>query len=386
MQTYLTHDLILHIIGFQSVVLLIIFSNIWIARQARKHLLPPAFPTVSILVPARNEEQKIAACVRSLLDQDYPDFEVLVLDDQSTDNTRTILEEIATSNPTLSVLDGQPAPGDQVGKSWACTQLADQAKGDLLFFTDADTFHHPHTLKAAVTAMIGEQADLLTGYPRQEVGSWGERFLVPFFSWAMISFNLLWLAYRLRLPALSGAVGQMMLFRREAYFTVGGHRGVRTSLVDDFSLARHIKSSGLRWRVVYIADLISCRMYQGSLEAYNGFVKNFFAAFNFRLLPYSFAFSWLTIVFWVPLIVLSLMCLGLAPLAQLRDLSVCIMLSVLVWLIPYLEIRVPFYLAFFYPITMLVKFVVALQSLRHTITGNISWKGRSISRQNWRWL
>jgi len=386
MEKYLTHDLILHIIGFQSVILLIILSNIRITRRARRHLPLLIFPQVSILVPARNEERNIYTCVRSLLAQDYPFFEVLVLDDQSTDNTRIILEEIATSNPKLSVLDGLFSPEGLIGKSWACAQLADQAKGELFFFTDADTFHQPHTLKAAVTALIGENADLLTGYPHQEVGSWGERLLVPFFSWALTCFNLLWLAYRLRLPALSGAVGQMMLFRREAYFTIGGHRRISTSIVDDFALARHIKSSGLRWRVAHISDLISCRMYQGSREAYNGFVKNLFAAFEFRLLPYLFAFSWLTIMFWTPLLVLLQFLLGHAPLAHLQDLSVCIILSLSLWLIPYLNIQVPFYLAFLYPITILAKFVVALQSLRHVITGNISWKGRNIAAQKWKWL
>lgn len=386
MEKYLTHDLILHIIGFQSVILLILLSNIWITRRARRHLPPPAFPLVSILVPARNEERNISACVYSLLAQDYPAFEVLVLDDQSIDNTRAILEKIATANPKLTIIDGLLSAEGQIGKSWACSQLADQAKGELLFFTDADTDHQPHTLKAAVTALIGENADLVTGYPRQAIGSWGERFLVPFFSWAMTSFNPLWLAYQLRLPALSGAVGQMMLFRREAYTTIGGHRRVGSSIVDDFALVRNIISYGLRWRVAFISDLISCRMYQGSREAYNGFLKNFFAAFEFRLLPYLFSFAWLIIAFCSPLFILALVLLGQAPLAHMQDLFVCIVLSFLIWLIPYLNIRLPFYLAFFYPITILIVFVVALQSLRHTIAGSNSWKGRNISKQSWRWL
>lgn len=386
MEEYLTHDLILHIIGFQSLVLLIITSNIWITRRTRRHKPPQAFPMVSILLPARNEERNIATCVQSLLAQEYPDFEVLVLDDQSTDNTRSILDEIARTNPKLTVLDGQISTDGQMGKSWACAQLANHACGELLFFTDADTFHKPHTLKTAVTALIGEDAALLTGYPHQEVDSWGERLLVPFFSWAMICFNPLWLAYRLRLPGLSNAVGQMMLFRREVYFTIGGHRGVRASIVDDLALVRQIISSGFRWRVANISDLISCRMYRGSLEAYNGFVKNFYAAFDFRLLPYLFAFLWLTVVFWFPLIVLFLSVLGYAPLAHLGDLFVCMVLSLLVWMIPYLNFQVPFYLAFFYPKTMLAIITVALQSLRHTIAGNITWKGRDISTQKWRWL
>ena len=179
------------------------------------------------LVPARNEEDKIAACIRSLLAQDYPSFEVLVLDDQSSDGTRLILEQIANSHPTLKVLVGKSPQDGLLGKNWACVQLAQQAQGDLLFFTDADTLHHPQTLRASVTALLGAQADLLTGFPRQEVRSWGERLMVPFFSWAILCFIPLELAYRLRLPALSSGVGQMLLFRREAYEAIGGHEQFR---------------------------------------------------------------------------------------------------------------------------------------------------------------
>ena len=386
MEKYFTHDLIIHIIGFQSIILLIIFSNIWITRRARMHPPLETYPLVSILVPARNEEKNITTCVQSLLAQTYPSFELLVLDDQSTDNTYSILEEISTSNPNLTVLEGQPPSEDQVGKNWACTQLANQAQGDLFLFTDADTFHQPNTLKELVNALVGEQADLITGFPYQQVHSWGEKLLVPFFSWALTCFIPLWVSYRFRLHILTSAVGQMMLFQRAAYFSVGGHNNVSSSIVDDLSLARHIKSTGLRCRVVYITDLISCRMYKSSREACNGFVKNLFAAFEFRLLPYLFVFSWLVVVFWLPLIIISLMSLNLAPQAQSLDLSICIGLSLLVWLIPYLEMRIPFGLAFLYPVTMLANFIIALQSLRYSLSGGIFWKGRKIMKSRWRWL
>ena len=160
------------------------------------------------------------------------------------------LSRLPRTSPKLKVLAGSPPPEGMLGKNWACVQLAHQAQGDLLFFTDADTLHQPQTLRAIVTALIGEQADLLTGFPRQEVQSWGERLLVPFFSWAFYCFIPLGLAYRLRLPALSIAAGQMLLFRRQAYQAIGGHARLGSSIVDDLILARRIKAAGLRWRVM----------------------------------------------------------------------------------------------------------------------------------------
>lgn len=386
MVEYLTHDLIFHLIIFQAIIVMVILSNIWVTRRIRYHTPPAVFPMVSVLIPARNEERSIASCVRSILNQDYPSFEVLVLDDQSSDGTRAILEKLAISYPALRVLHGIPPSGNQVGKNWACSQLARQAGGELLFFTDADTLNRPDMLKTIVTALMGEQADLLTGFPRQEVHTWGERLLVPFFSWAFFCFIPLALAYKLRLPFLSVAVGQVMLFRRDAYLAIGGHESISSSIVDDMSLARQIKAKGLRWRVAYIADLVSCRMYHTNREAIDGFTKNLFAAFEYRLLPFLFAFIWLIVMFWEPLILQAAMASGLAVQAQAAAVAACLTLSILMWLIPYGEMRIPFFLAFLYPFTILANFLVAFRSLTHSLGGRVVWKDRSITRPRWKWL
>jgi len=386
MFTFSTHNLILHLIIFQTVILLVIISNILITHLARQHSSPVTYPMVSILVPARNEEKNIARCVQSLLALDYPSFEVLVLDDQSSDNTKSILEKLSRTHSILKVLDGDLPPENQVGKNWACSQLASKAQGELLFFTDADTFHRPETLKTIVTVLVGEQADLLTGFPHQEVRTWGERLLVPFFSWALLCFNPLALAYKLRLPALSSAIGQMMLFRREAYLMIGGHDGISSSIVDDLMLARKIKSYGLRWRVIYIADLISCRMYRNSRETFNGFAKNLFAAFDFRLLPFLFIFLWLAVLFLGPLIILMFMIFGQIPHIQASNLFICIGLSIILWLLPYIYLGIPYSLVLLYPVTILAIELVAFTSLRNSLIGNLSWKDRKIPKTHWKWI
>ena len=237
-----------------------------------------------------------------------------------------------------------------------------------------------------VTVLLGEQADFLTGFPRQEVHGWGERLLVPFFSWALLSFIPLALAYRLRLPALSVAVGQVMLFRREAYLGIGGHSQTSASIVDDLLLARQIHAAGMRWRVAFVADLISCRMYLSSREAVNGFTKNLFAAFDFHLLPFIFVFTWLAVMFWEPLIILLVMIFGQPIQAQSNELTACLGLSVLLWLTAYASLRIPIWLAFLYPFTILANELVALKSVASTLGGHLSWKGRAIPPPRWRWL
>ena len=386
MAIYLTHGLIISFIFFQLVVLIIILSNILVLHRARTYVAPPDFPFVSILGPARNEEKSIAHCIQSLLKQEYPAYEVIALDDQSSDGTLAMLTQIASSQPGLKVLAGTPPPEGVSGKNWACSQLAHQSQGELLLFTDADTVFKPQSLPIIVSSMLGERADLLTGFPRQHVHTWGERLFVPFFSWAVLCFIPLWLAYRLRLPALSSAVGQMMLFRGEAYRKIGGHEALGSVIVDDLVLARRIKGSGLRWRVVNITDLITCRMYQGRRQAFDGFAKNLFASFDFHLSIFLFVYIWLGMLFLEPLIILVALALGRAPTAALGELVICVSLSLLLWLIPYIEMGMPLPLGLIYPITILANEVVAFQSLRLSLAGRLSWKGRPLGRPKWKWL
>ena len=386
MSQYFTHDLISQMVVFQAFMLLILLTNLWLTHRARKHCLPSQLPEVSILVPARNEEVTIEACLRSLLEQDYPGFEVLVLDDQSTDATPLTLLRLAAEYPNLIVMNGAPVPEGIAGKNWACAQLAEQATGELLLFTDADTVHQPGMLKGLVGAMLGEKADMLSGFPRQEVKSWGERLLVPFFTWASLNFIPLGLAYKLRSTVLSVAVGQMMIFKRDTYQTVGGHAALGTSFLDDILLARRIKAAGRRWRVLSISDLVSCRMYRSSQRAYEGLTKSLFGAFGYRLLPYVFIVLWLVYLAWVPIVVSALWLARLAPLANPVILLACLVLAFLTWLIAYIEIRVPFYLALLYPFTILSNAWVMLRSLVFTLGGKLRWKDRPLDKPRWKWL
>lgn len=375
------------IVGFLTVTLLIALSNLWALRRLGDYRLPSHYPRVSVLVPARNEEDNIGPCVRSLLAQDYPDFEGLVLDDGSTDGTGAILAALAAEDVRLRVLQGQPLPDGWLGKHWACHQLAQAASGELLLFTDADTRHHPHTLQGAVAALIAEEADLLTLFPREEVVTWAERLTVPIFQWSFFSLMPIALAHRLPTPALSATIGQFLLFRRPAYEAIGGHATVREDAVDDMALGRRIKAHGFRWRLLDGTRHVHCRMYHGFPEVWEGFSKNLFAVFGYRILPFLFVWTWTWLVFWEPLVVLALKLAGVRlPQLSAGLAAVAVVESLLVWGIAYWRFHSPRYLVFFYPLSVLLFVIIAMRSLALTLTGRATWKGRLLARHRVRWL
>ncbi|HUV88066.1 MAG TPA: glycosyltransferase, partial [Anaerolineae bacterium] len=195
------------------------------------------------------------------------------------------------------------------------------------------------------------------------------------------------LAHRLPTPALSAAVGQFLLFRRPAYDAIGGHAAVRQDPVDDVALARRIKAHGLRWRLLDGTSHVYCRMYHGFAEVWEGFSKNLFAVFQFRILFFLFVWLWTGLVFWEPLVVLGLKIMGL-PLRPFSPTlaAVAVAESLLLWGITYWRFRLPRYLVFFYPLSVLLFVTIAMRSMVLTLTGRATWKGRSLARQRVRWI
>lgn len=344
-------------------------------------------PRVSVLVPARNEERNIEACVTSLLEQDYPDFEVIVLDDHSTDNTLSILARVASQDNHLQIMEGRPLPNGWLGKHWACHQLDRAATGELILFVDADTRHTPDMLLDSVSALLAERADLVTAFPREEVVTWGERLLVPVIGFGIFTFIPIRLVQRLRLAALSVTIGQFMLFRRAAYDAVGGYEAVRVEIVDDMVLGRRIISSGLEWRLLDGTRHVSCRMYRGFWEAVGGFSKSLFAVFDYRILPYFIGWLLVGTVFLEPAVALVSRWVR-TPLTSIpvEYAATSVVLSIILWMIAYRRFKFPAYLVFYYPLSLAFFIAVVMHSFFQTATGTATWKDRLLDRVAMRWL
>lgn len=337
-----------------------------------------ATPHVSILVPARNEEKHIADCVRSLLAQDYPAFELLVLDDESDDGTRSALEPFL-GDSRLRVFAGAPVPEGWMGKNWACHQLAQKAQGELLLFTDADTRHASVALTAAVAALKAEGVDFLSAMPRQEMQTCGELALVPILPWSQHTFFPAALVRRLPFPRLATAVGQFMLVRRDAYEAAGGYERIRDSVVDDWDLVRSVSAGGARWTLCDGSRVVSARMYASFRGAVNGFSKNLYARFDYNWPFFAFVWAWLLWTTWQPLVVLAVHAAG-GPVSVgvARWAAVAAGLNLLLWAIADVRFGTPVWHILVHPITVLVSAYVAARSIAWRALGRGAWKGRPL--------
>lgn len=240
-------------------------------------------PLVSVLVPARNEALNIERCVRSLLQQNYEAYEILVLDDGSTDATQEILRLlVGESRGRLRILQGVPLPDGWHGKTWACQQLGRQAKGELLLFTDADTMHQPDSLRRSVGALQNSGADMLSLTPLQELGSFWEKLVVPMVYFILLCYLPLRFVRTSRNPAFSFANGQFILFRKAIYDAINGHEAVKSNIVEDVWLCMAVKKAGGIVAPFNGRDIVSCRMYRNAREVWEGFSKNLFAGLGYK--------------------------------------------------------------------------------------------------------
>lgn len=362
---------------FMAVLAAFSLTNLLFFRRLSRARAPRHLPPVSVLVPARDEERNIVPCAESLLAQDYPEFEVVVLDDDSRDGTARLLSALSSrSGSRLRVLRGKPLPEGWLGKHWACHQLAQTATGAVLLFTDADTVHHPHALRDAVATLDHHGLGALSAIPRQRVGTAGEALVIPLLPWVIHSFVPFLLPRR-----AATAIGQFMLFRRDVYEAVGGHEAVRDEVLDDLALARNVQRAGLRWGFFDGSDQVATRMYHGWKETSRGLAKNLFPVFRYNVPLFLFVWTWLLWLAWQPPVALALAAVGRVPEGITPPAAITIGLSLLTWLLTALRFRLPLLQVPLYPVTILLVSGIAVRSLLWHLRRRGTWKGRGIHVQ-----
>ncbi|HUU64483.1 MAG TPA: glycosyltransferase [Dehalococcoidales bacterium] len=345
---------------------------------------PEPAPLISVLIPARDEELNIATCLESLQKQDYPNFEILVLDDNSSDNTATIVEQAVAKDSRIQLLRGAPLPEDWAGKPFACYQLAKQARGSWLLFVDADTTHAPHMLRSTLAQALRLNSSLLSGFPRQLATSLPQKIAVPVLYFIILSWLPLWWLQRSREPKPSLAIGQFLLFPSKEYWRIGGHEAVKSRILEDVWLGVEISRSGGRQVAVDLSPAVSCNMYHNVGAMWEGFIKWVYsvlalsppalammmaAAYFFFLLPFYSLWRELFVV--------------VAP-SSLRAviISQVAMILLMRWLVDN-RFKEPFVSIFLHPVGLSFLFLASFCAVfRRAAGAGVRWKERLYSRES----
>jgi glycosyltransferase involved in cell wall biosynthesis len=235
-------------------------------------------PLVSVVIPARNEARNIQQCVRSVLTANYPNFEVIVVDDHSTDGTGDLARAIAARDARVHVIQNPDLPDGWFGKQWACQNGAAASRGELICFADADTTQSSDLITRSVNAIQRRGADLFSVAGKQEVGTFWERLIQP------MIFSIMLARYGgtesvTNSPRVSDKIanGQCLFVRREVYDSFGGHGLVKSHVADDMMMAQRFFARGKKVVLMEGVDQLSTRMYTSLSELVHGWGKNVFA-------------------------------------------------------------------------------------------------------------
>jgi hypothetical protein len=231
-------------------------------------------PAVSLLIPARNEEANVAAALTAALGSEGIDFEIVVLNDSSTDRTAEIVSEYAARDPRVRLEQAPPLAAGWAGKAHAAHALAGRARHDLFCFVDADVRLSPQALACMTEFLLARKAALVSGFPQQQTVTTLEWMLLPLIHFLLLCYlPIAGLRYT-RLPGFGAGCGQFLLMRRDAYDTTGGYASVRGTMHDGIVLSTLFRRDGFRTDIADLTGLACCRMYRGSAETWNGLMKN----------------------------------------------------------------------------------------------------------------
>lgn len=334
-------------------------------------------PLISILIPARNEEDDIKKCIVSLTKQDYANIEILVLDDNSTDNTRAIVEELSIKDKRIKLYYGDALKKGWMGKTYACHQLSKYARGDYFIFTDADTLHFPDSVSSAVACLLENKLDALSVLSKQIMVTIHERMIVPFGKFMILCFMPLYLIKRTRSPMFCTAIGQFMLFKREVYEKIGGHESVKNEVLDDIKIAKHVKKSGYKFMVFDGSKNLYSRDFKNAREVIKGHSKTLFAALGYKSYIMLAGIVMISAIFLFPflLLIVGLFLKWPMIIIELLILQIAIILITRITLSIRFRCRAVDILL--HPFSVFYLILIAIDSVFSTLTGvGVEWKGR----------
>jgi hypothetical protein len=370
-----------------AVVIAMISLVMTVRNLARYRPATPASRggSVAVCIPARNESRNLRACVESAIGSAGAgeggaaiDLEVLVYDDGSTDGTGSILATLVAEDARVRAVETVPLPEGWNGKQHGCDRMGRAATKEWLLFTDADVRFEPQSLESVVATAEARGVDLLSTFPRQEMGSFGERLFIPMIGFILFSYLPMGRMQRTLDPAASAGCGQYLFVRREAWLACGGHAAFRDSMHDGIRLPRLLRRHGRRTDLFDGTSIVSCRMYEGFGACWRGFAKNAFEGLGSigllvfvtilhligHVMPWVFLLGAALVPSWRSPWAIGLAIAAIATALLQRSLLAS-------------RLRQPIASVLWHPLAILLSIAVQWRSWWLHVTGRRSWRGRT---------
>jgi chlorobactene glucosyltransferase len=359
---------LLLVLGFQAVFA--ILNVLFFTPLRRKNkTTSQAISRVSVLVPARNEAVNLKRLLDSMQLQDDRHFEVIVLNDHSSDDSLKVVRLFARQDSRIVALEGQDLPTGWLGKNFACHQLSRVATGEILIFTDADTCWSSDGVRLIREAFERTQADALSAWPEQACRDPLSSLIQPLQQWSLITFLPMWFVPLRAFPLAVAANGQLLCFSKTSYLKIGGHAAVRGSVIEDMSLARLVKRNGGKFVLLNAVGVVRTFMYSSFQETWAGYAKNAYPAFGANLVA-----LFLVLIFNLGLYVLPW---GLLAFQPNLETGLLVLLSLFPRFLADLVSGYGWRLFVFHPVSVLAWTCISLQSIFWYTAGRVHWKGRA---------
>ena len=336
---------------------------------------------VSVLIPARNEEINIKRCLYSLIDQSYKNLEIIVLDDDSDDQTYDVVKNISKNYESIKLVKGEAKTIGWTGKNWACNQLSKYANGDFLLFVDADTKLQKNTIAETVNEMNNNDIDLISLFPNRITNTVIDKIISVTIGWFI--FSCLPIIFSNKNPIFSSAFGQFLLFRKGAYFSIGGHESIKDKILDDFELGRLITKKGYNLNVLDGTERISTFSYSTEKEALEGLSKSIFPFFNNKLIPFLILLILFLSMGLMPIFIMMGEFFG-SKLTKSKEMIAYFIwgLLTLSWSISSYRSKQGLRYGILYPFITTLTAIVGIFSIITFLTKSVNWKNRNIIQED----
>jgi chlorobactene glucosyltransferase len=362
------------ILFFLVLLLLNLIQNLKTLRKQERVKLKEPLPLISVLIPARNEEDNIEKCVTSLLQSEYPRLEIIVLDDNSTDGTHEIVKQLSRRHKKLRIIKGKELPPGWNGKNWACQQLSQAAGGDWFLFTDADTTHRPQSVSLAFSVAQKRKSVFVTYIPGLPAKTWSEKLFYPIIHFAFFVLLPSRVVNYSKNSHIAIGIGPFLFINKQFYFSFGGHESIKTAIVDDMALAKKVKEHKGKVSAVDGTKVMDVRFYTCFKELWNGFSKNIYEAIGCAphylvgiLFSCYFLFVYPYFLLW-------------ASVESHQDLTVpLVMVTIISFIKIVLSLRFQTSIIFglLHPFSIILVFLIMLNSFRISVfKKKIEWKER----------